>query len=325
MPDNQSLYSLKVVLRDDSNSVYSMVATLVDPREIVVKKFECVASGSPQNLLSAKATFQDFTNRCQRIVYKSEQLKNISKSLQEVMKSSYNSESFVTELLHYMDHNQMDRIQFLFYQIHHKTTGHSDPKIETHFELIDQKDSEKVTILEDESAPPTGAQAQGGMPGFFIPPDKQVVQFRFQLSPVAGKPLNQCAPGETVYIRLLPGDGVTDSIINSLDLKDESGVIKQVPAKIVNIGNSKNVSEVVIKINEQIYGRIIEEENSVKVKTFDTIGGVAPTLTSAASISRPQQEKMEALSKKDDSFNILPFLIFFSLAAILGVFVFLFL
>lgn len=323
MAENQNLYSLKVVLRDDANTVYSMVACILDPKETEIKKYESVASGTPNNLLPVRSTFQDFCNRCQRIVYKSEQLKNISKSLQEVMKATFNSESFKEELLHYMDHNQQDRIQFLFYQLHHKTTGHSDPKIEIHYELIDPKDLGKTTVVEDEVQSEVSSSTSST--GFYVPPDKQLVQFRFQLSPVAGKPLNQIAVGETVYVRLMPGDGVTDSIINSMDLKDESGIIKQVPAKVVNIGHSKNNSEVVIKINEQIYGKISEEENSIKVKTFDASQGSAPLLTSAVSQTRSKMEKIEAGRKSDDSFNILPFLIFFSLAAIIGGAVFIFL
>ncbi|BDA77901.1 hypothetical protein LPTSP3_g08310 [Leptospira kobayashii] len=317
MPDTPNYYSIKVVVRDETNMVYSMFAAVLDPIGIRTIKFEGVASGSPLILLPVKSTFQDFYNRTQRVIYKGDQLKNITKSIHEVLKSSFNSESFLEELFHYIDHNLVDRIEFIFTQIHNRTAGNSNPRVEIHYELIDPADIEKTTVDEEEiarkEAPPVIVPATSG---FIIPPDKQLIQFRFQLSPVNGTPLSELKGGDNVFIRLLPGDPITNAIIESLELKEESGNIKQVPAKIVNISNSKNISEVVIKINEQVYGKIVEEENSVKIKTFDSSAGAAPVLTSPASITaarkagQPQKQK-----DSEDSFQIMPFIVLLVLIA----------
>ncbi len=318
MPDTPNYYSVKVVIRDEANMVFVMFAAILDPVEVKTLKFEGVASGTPQVLISTRSTFQDFCNRVQRVIYKGDQLKNITKSLQESLKTSFSSESVLTEILHYIDHNLVDRLEFIFSQIHSKIAGKSNPIIEIHYEVIEPLEMSKTTIDEDELARKEAAAAQTLPPsaaGFIIPVDKQLIQFRFQLSPVNGTPLTDLKSGDTVFIRLVPGDAVTDGIINSLGLKNEDGVIQQVPAKIVNISNSRNVSEVVVKINEQVYGKIMEEENSVKIKTFDSNAGSAPLLTSVASVTAASKSKV---TKKDsaDVSHILPFMFILGLVAI---------
>ncbi|MDF3818882.1 hypothetical protein P3G55_03165 [Leptospira sp. 96542] len=318
MPDTPNYYSLKVNIRDDSNMVYTMISAVIDPVDIKTVKYDGVASASPLVLLPIRSTFQDFYNRVQRVVYKGDQLKNITKSLQELLKSKFGSESFLEELLHYMDHNLSDRMDFVFIEIHNRTAGNSNPKLEVHFELIDPTEIQKTTVDEDEiakkEAPPPTPIPQAS--GFAIPVDKQIVQFRFQLSPVNGVPLSELNDGDSVYVRLMPGDPITNGVIESLELKDESGTIKQIPAKIVNISNNKTFSEVVIKINEQIFGKIIEEENSVKIKTFDSNQGAANILTSVASptasVVKSKQKKMSS----DESFQLMPFIIMLVLLAI---------
>ncbi|TGN21104.1 hypothetical protein [Leptospira idonii] len=317
MSDTPNYYSLKVILRDEANMVYTMIAVVLDPVEIEAIKFEGVSSGSPLVLLPIKSTFQDFYNRTQRVIYKGDQLKNITKSLHEILKSSFQSESFLEELLHYIDHNLVDRLQFIFGQIHNRTAGNSNPKIEIHYELIEKRDLEKTTIDEEELAKKEAVPViVPATSGFQIPPDKQLIQFRFQLSPVNGTPLVDLKPGDNVYVRLLPGDPITNAIIESMELKDDAGTIKQIPAKIVNISNTKNVSEVVIKINEQIYGKIVEEENSVKIKTFDQAAGSAPTLTSAASITTASKAHAAAQREAEESYHLMPFIIILTLIAL---------
>ncbi|MCU0824702.1 MAG: hypothetical protein MUF77_08675 [Leptospira sp.] len=312
MPETPNYYSIKVNIRDDANMVYTMISALVDPVEIKTLKYESVASGSPLSLLPIHCTFQDFYNRIQRVIYKGEQLKNITKSLGELTKTKFGSESFLEELLHYLDHNLNDRIEFVFQEMHNRTAGNSNPKLEIHYELIDSKDINRTTVDEEEIAkkeapPPTPVPESSG---FLIPPDKQIVQFRFQLSPVNGVPLADLKAGDNVYVRLVPGDSITNSIIDNLELKEESGQIKQVPAKIVNISNHKTFSEVVIKLNEQIYGKIIEEENSVKIKTTDAKMGKADILTSVASPSaKTSKSNLAKVKPEEESAHLLPYII----------------
>ncbi len=319
MPGTPNYYSLKVVIRDEANMVYTMFAAILDPVEVKSVKYEGVSSGSPLVLLPVRTTFQDFCNRVQRVIYKGDQLKNITKSLQESLKTAFSSESVLTEILHYTDHNLVDRLEFIFLQLHTRIAGKSNPAIEIHYEVIDPSEISRTTVDEDEIARKEAADAltpPPTTPGFIIPIDKQLVQFRFQLSPVNGTPLTELKPGDTVFIRLLPGDSITDNIISSLNLINPEGIVQQVPAKIVNISNSKNISEVVIKINEQVYGKILEEENSVKIKTFDSSAGAAPLLTSVASVTATS--KANAPQRKDagDVSHILPFMFILGLVAI---------
>jgi len=319
MPDTPNYYSLKVVIRDEANMVYTMFAAVLDPVEVKSVKYEGVSSGSPLVLLPTKATFQDFCNRVQRVIYKGEQIKNVTKSLQEGLKTSFSSESVLTEILHYIDHNLIDRLEFVFSQLHNRIAGKSNPSVEIHYEVIEPLEMTKTTVDEDEIARKEAAASQSTVPsstGFIIPVDKQLIQFRFQLSPVNGTQLTELKAGDTVFIRLLPGDPVTDNIISSLGLQNEEGVIQQVPAKIVNIANSKNISEVVVKINEQVYGKIIEEENSVKIKTFDSSAGSAPLLTSVASVTASSKAKAPERKDAGDVSHIIPFMLILGLIAI---------
>ncbi|TGN02726.1 hypothetical protein [Leptospira dzoumogneensis] len=284
MPSEQ-VYSLLFQSRDGASSLYILFGGIVDPVSSRIDRFEVVAVGNSEliNIPLSGTTFKDVTNVCQKIKYEGKQLKNLTNKLQELFSNSGRSDDFMEQLIHYINKREDDKIKYLVNQIQNQAMGNSKPDISLWYSLIDRDkideagsgksafetlDSEES---QEDSAPeetpvipigvPTGIDAS-------IPPTAARVQFKFILSPVSGIPVNQLKPGDQIVVQLTGSDPTTMGIIDSMKLKTEDGSIKPIPATVVATENKGVENETIVKIGNDVFGKIYEEENSIKVRLY---------------------------------------------------------
>lgn len=284
MPSEQ-VYSLLFQSRDGASSLYILFGGIVDPVSSRIDRFEVVAVGNSEliNIPLSGTTFKDITNVCQKIKYEGKQLKNLTNKLQELFQNSGRSDDFMEQLIHYINKREDDKIKYLVNQIQNQAMGNSKPDISLWYSLIDRdkideagsgKSSFETLDSEDaheDSAPeeapiipigvPTGIDAS-------IPAAAARVQFKFILSPVSGIPVNQLKPGDQIVVQLTGSDPTTMGIIDSMKLKTEDGSIKPIPATVVATENKGVENETVVKIGNDVFGKIYEEENSIKVRLY---------------------------------------------------------
>ncbi|WP_367898070.1 hypothetical protein AB3N61_15975 [Leptospira sp. WS58.C1] len=285
MPSEQ-VYSLLFQSRDGASSLYILFGGIVDPVSSRIDRFEVVAVGNSEliNVPLSGTTFKDVTNICQKIKYEGKQLKNLTNKLQELFQNSGRSDDFMEQLIHYINKREDEKIRYLINQIQNQAMGNSKPDISLWYSLIDRDKIEEAgsgkTSFEtldsaeevhEESAPeelptipigvPTGIDAS-------IPPTASRVQFKFILSPVSGIPVNQLKPGDQIVVQLIGNDPTTLGIIDSMKLKTEDGSIKPIPATVVATENKGVENETIVKIGNDVFGKIYEEENSIKVRLY---------------------------------------------------------
>jgi hypothetical protein len=308
MGPTDQLYSLKIVCTDESNSLYILGAALVNPftaRSIGLELVSC--SDSKHLNITPRATFKDFANRVQRIVYKGQQNPGVSKTLVDNFKSSFSNEGFLEEILHYMQTKDIAKISYLIEQIIIKSVPPAKPNVQLIVDLIPESEKDRTTMSADgqEEEGESGNESGGfadqapdlGHSISDIPPGARVVQFKFMLSPVSGTMVKDLAIGSPVIVRLTQGDQATNDLIQTMNLRQEDGNIRPIPATITKISHSGHQSDIVIKINDSTYGKISEEENSVRIKT--TI--VESKTKSSKNVN--VEKNIEAL-KNDNSFLI---------------------
>ncbi|TGL63243.1 hypothetical protein [Leptospira sarikeiensis] len=301
MPSEQ-VYSLLFQSRDSTSSLYILFGGIVDPVSSRIDRFEVVAVGNSEliNVPLSGTTFKDITNVCQKIKYEGKQLKNLTNKLQELFQNSGRSDDFMEQLIHYINKREDDKIKYLINQIGNQAMGNSKPDIslwysligrdkidevgsgKSSFETLDQEEEQHESVPDE--APiipigtPTGIDAS-------IPATASRVQFKFILSPVSGIPVNQLKPGDQIVVQLTGNDPTTMGIIDSMKLKTEDGTIKPIPATVVATENKGVENETVVKIGNDVFGKIYEEENSIKVRLYTGEKPVAKSSVSAASSS----------------------------------------
>ncbi|PJZ71252.1 hypothetical protein CH373_01715 [Leptospira perolatii] len=300
MTSNQ-VYSFLFQSWDSTSSLYVLFGAILDPLNSRVEKMDLVAVGNSEliNIPLSSASFKDVLNLCQKIKYETKQLKNLTIKLAELFQQSGRSDDFMEQLLHYVNKREDEKIRYLLNQVINQAIGNSKPDIALFYRMVDRSSMDEANLdrgpgesLEsspaDIGAPPEvvsaveipSAQGIDSM----IPQNATRIQFKFMLSPVSGIPVNQLKPGDQVVLQLIDSDPTTKSVIDSLKLRKEDGSISPVPGSIVVTENKGTESEAVVKIGNDIFGKIYEEENSVKVRLY----------TGEKSTTRPSKSEVKS-------------------------------
>jgi hypothetical protein len=275
---SDQLYTIKFTASEETNGVFLIGTAIVDINSGKSENLEAVASSSSSILsINTKATYRDFINKIQNVVYTGKQLKNITKNLQDHMKRSFANDGFLEELFHYVDTQDYPKLSYLIEQVIVKAAGVGSYTIQISTEKVSRQDLEKTTLPSSGEDPAASFDAAGNPIAqgngttspvvSDIPPGSRVVKFKPILSPVSGTPVTELVQGTPIVARLVQGDPVTNDTIMSLNLRGEDGVIKGLPCTVHKITHRGNESDIIIKINDTLYGKYTEEENSVKIRT----------------------------------------------------------
>ena len=313
MADTDPLYSLRFNYRDNASNVNALCCILINIAASAIESFEAIASNSASMMsFPVSGTFRDFYDKIQAAKYKSEYAPSITQSLSEALKSSFASQSYREELIHYLDSSDNDKIQYLIKQVLVQSLGNSESNIQISFDKITRQDLDKTT-MGDEIAGQT-AQGDSPMPG--IPPGSMIVNYKFVLSPVSGTKVTELREGMRIIVKITAGEANSNNAINLLNLKEDGGVIKNIPAAIVSIKHGMKSSEAIIKITDGIFGKYTEEEPAIKVK----MAGLE-TLASVTSGKEPDKKNAPPApvpSAKDENPFLIPILAILGILGVVG-------
>ncbi|MCE9501310.1 MAG: hypothetical protein K8R21_12555, partial [Leptospira sp.] len=199
-------------------------------------------------------------------------------------------------------------------QILIQSLGNSESDIQITFDKITRKDLEKTNLSDPFAigSAESGSQTQG------VPAGSMIINYKFVLSPVSGTKVSELKEGNRIMVKITPGDANSNNAINLLNLKEEGGLIKNVPATIVSIKHSTNSSEAVIKITDGIFGKYTEEETSIKVKMagIETLASV--TAGKSPEVKNNSSTASAPRSAKDENPLLIPILAILGILGIVG-------
>ncbi|PJZ61157.1 hypothetical protein [Leptospira adleri] len=289
MSSNQ-VYSFQFISRDSASSIHILFTGVIDIQNAKIDKLEVVAVGQSDNIASVQlsvSTHKDVVNLCQKLKYEGKQLKNLTNKLNELFQTNGKSDDFMEQLIHYFKGKDNEKISYLLNQIINQAAGNSKPEIQIFYMIVDR------ARLEDENQSSSGADSsvensestnedlpsldsspsiEFGKPTEtveqYIPSGARVIPMKFVLSPVSGVQINTLKPGDKVMIQLLKADTSSQVIIESMKLETPEGQIRPVPGTIITSKNNGVENETVVQIGADIFGKIYEEENSIKVKPY---------------------------------------------------------
>ncbi|MCG6169517.1 hypothetical protein [Leptospira sanjuanensis] len=339
MSSNQ-VYSFQFISRDPSSSIHILFTSVIDIQQAKMDKIEVVAVGQSENIGSVQlsvSTHKDVVNVCQKLKYEGKQLKNLTNKLLELFQANGKSDDFMEQLMHYFKSKDNDKISYILNQVINQAAGNSKPDIQIFYVIVDRsklEEENQSTGFEDssieetdedlpslETSSPAEISRPVETPEQFIPPGSRVIPMKYVLSPVSGIQINTLKPGDKIMIQLLKSDTSSQSIIEAMKLETPEGQIRPVPGTVVSSKNNGVENETVVQIGSDIFGKIYEEENSIKVRPYTGEKPIAATSGKSSSSKGSSQS-----SSSEDSGLLITILIALGVLgiAMTAIFVFLF-
>lgn len=289
MSSNQ-VYSFQFISRDSASSIHILFTGVIDLQNAKIDKLEVVAVGQSDNIASVQlsvSTHKDVVNLCQKLKYEGKQLKNLTNKLNELFLANGKSDDFMEQLIHYFKGKDNEKISYLLNQIINQAAGNSKPEIQIFYMIVDRArlEDENQSMPSADSSIENSESTDADLPSLdsspsiefgkssetveqSIPSGARVIPMKFVLSPVSGVQINTLKPGDKVMIQLLKADTSSQVIIESMKLETPEGQIRPVPGTIITSKNNGVENETVVQIGADIFGKIYEEENSIKVKPY---------------------------------------------------------
>ncbi|MDV6236150.1 hypothetical protein CH379_011005 [Leptospira ellisii] len=340
MSSNQ-VCSFQFVSSDSASSIYILFTGVIDLQQTKIDRLELIAVGQPENISPIRlsvSTYKDVVNLCQKLKYEGKQLKNLTNKLTELFQANGKSDDFMEQIMHYMKSKDKEKISYLLNQVINQAAGNSKPEIQIHYTILDRarldeesqsfsasnsstSTSEESSRFDDEDLPSLESSSEPYRStepvDHFIPAGARIIPMKYVLSPVSGVQINTLKPGDKIMIQLLKADASSQSIIESMKLETPEGQIRPVPGTVVTSKNNGVENETLIQIGSDIFGKIYEEENSIKVKPYT---GEKPIQTSAA-----VKPSAKSSSSSEDSGLLITILIAFGILGIAMTAIFVFL
>jgi hypothetical protein len=299
MGQNDQLFCIRFTSSNDDSKIYNLGVILLDFKSGRLFNLEVLSTSQSSILISSiDLPPKGISSKIQKTIYEGKHLKVITKTLTDQLKSSIGNEGFREEILHYCETSDNEKVKYLLENVISKAAGVSNHLIDLTLDTITIAEYEKPANSEDSNT--SDSQPGSNDPDLTnaitdIPPGSRMVQSKLQLSPVSGVPVSSLSFGSKIVVRLNPSDATTNEVIQTMNLKEEDGNIKPLVAQIHKITHDGMESEIIIKISENIFSKLLEEVNTVKVKT-----SLAETKSASKKSMNDIEKNIEAL-KSDSS------------------------
>ncbi|EMJ94884.1 hypothetical protein [Leptospira alstonii] len=291
---SDQVYTFQFISKDTSSSIHILFTSIIDIQQAKMEKLEVVAVGQAGNIESVQlsvSTHKDIVKVCQKLKYEGKQLKNLTNKLTELFQTNGKSDDFMEQLIHYFNGKEDDKIKNILHQVINQAAGNSKPDIQFFYITVDRaklNEESQKSVFED-SSEETNEDLPSLEPASFemkktpeitleqfIPSGSRIIPMKYVLSPVSGIQISTLKPGDKIMIQLLKSDSSSQSIIEAMKLQTPEGQIRPLPGTVVASKNSGVENETVVQIGSDVFGKIYEEENSIKVRPYS---GEKPILT----------------------------------------------
>ncbi|MBP7282129.1 MAG: hypothetical protein KBA66_11160 [Leptospiraceae bacterium] len=264
------LYFIKFVARDSIQRTFVIFAAIANKQKNTIEKFETVVSHSPELInINSDYTYKDVVNRIQKFIFEGNHVQSATLTLANSFRNSFTSESYMVELMYYLEYENSEKLNELIKQNLAKVLWKGEYLINTIFHSIEREEIDASAVREDSIEKPKEKDLEEGL----IPPGSLVAKFTYVLSPVTGSRVDELKIGDRIMVKFAPDDEVSSNVINLLSLKDDGGIIRPVPATVVDIKKYPKEVDTIIKVTDGVFGRYKEVETTVKVKMagFETL------------------------------------------------------
>ncbi|MCL2026051.1 MAG: hypothetical protein FWG92_04520 [Leptospirales bacterium] len=171
-------------------------------------------------------------------------------------------------LYQYTINSNYSKLDMLLYDLVNHVLHEKTLRIESVIQEISTEEYNKVVEARNK---PVERPLQTNLEDSKKEDDSVILKVKPVLAPVKGKPIYTLKVGDTIMVKIVPDTPKQKEYIKIFKL-EENGVIRSVPANVIDIkyGTDKNDPfEIIVKIEEKIFGKIIENERQIKLRIYD--------------------------------------------------------
>lgn len=151
----------------------------------------------------------------------------------------------LTKAIYAGDQKQLNAILASFYQ---RIIKDEEFYLESHAEPASLHDTLESDAKDGASADHDSSE------GIYLP-------IKLDLDPIAGKNVKDIRPGDKILVRVIPENERANAFIDNARLRTESGFIRSAPFTVTSVIYPGKGVELIGKLQEGVYGRILEEQN----------------------------------------------------------------
>lgn len=238
-----------------------------------------VATGQDlYNALNPTDSWKKFEEHINKRKYEKRYAQSITLELQAKLKNLTSDKQYYADLVKAVKSSKQDDIDFVLSSFYRRVIKDD----EFHLEAM----VEKASLNDANEAAEGATDAQNPqMGGIYLP-------VKLDLDPIHGKDVNALRVGEKIMIRVLPQTEQANSFIDGAGLRTESGFIRSTPFEITSIASTGKGLELVGKLKESVYGRILEEQN-ILVRTAENGGGQNTKESRAEAASNQRRQNVD--------------------------------
>lgn len=230
------------------------------------------------NALTPADSWKKYEALINKLKYENKYSQAITNEFQAKLKQLALDKQFFADLLKALHGGKQETLNFLLAGLYRRVIKDDEFYLESQVEKAELDGTTEVGQEEsgNEAAP------EGGV---YIP-------VKLDLDPIGGKDVKEIRPGDKILVRVLPQNDKANAFIDSNELRTESGFIKSAPFVVTSVTYPGVGVELVGKLVDGIYGRIIEEQN-VLVRTSEAKKKAASAAVSQAPLaaSLPAEKK----------------------------------
>lgn len=231
------------------------------------------------NALTPADSWKKYESLINKLKYENKYSQSITNEFQAKLKQLALDKQFFADLLKAMHGGKQETLNFLLAGLFRRVIKDDE------FYLESQAEKAALTEADSEGSDSSAEPAPEG--GSYIP-------VKLDLDPIGGKDVKEVRPGDKILVRVLPQSDRANTFIDSNGLRTESGFIKSAPFNVTSVTYPGVGVELVGKLADGVYGRIVEEQN-VLVRTGDApkkapnAAAQAPALAASLPAEKKQQ------------------------------------
>ncbi|AFM12907.1 hypothetical protein [Turneriella parva] len=207
------------------------------------------------NALNPTDSWKKYEALINKLKYENKYSQSITNEFQAKLKQLALDKQFFGDLLKAMHSGKQETLNFVLAGFYRRVIKDEEFFLESH--------AEKASLNDGDDNAGSEAKSTEGENGTYLP-------VKLDLDPITGKDVKELRPGDTILIRVLPQDDRANAFIDGAGLRTESGFVKSAPFVITSVTYPGVGVELVGRLKDGVYGRIIEEQ-SVLVRTPEPV------------------------------------------------------
>jgi hypothetical protein len=259
---NEPIIAVKGRFRAPNQRYYGQFFYLINNKGGYIDIASVVITAGPDlyHALTPTDSWKKYESLINKLKYENKYSQAITNEFQAKLKQLSLDKQYFADLMKAVVGNKAETLNFVLASFYRRVIKDDEFYLEGH--------AEKASLDGTEEAPPAEEADLSGADGIYLP-------VKLDLDPISGKDVKEIRPGDKILVRVLPETERANAFIDGAGLRTESGFIRSAPFTVTSVIYPGVGVEIVGKLKEGIYGKILEEQN-VLVRMAQPVKAATP-------------------------------------------------